>query len=596
MNESGLLALTGIGAAALACQWLAWRIKLPAILFLLITGILLGPLSGWLNPNQLFGELLFPIISLSVAIILFEGSLTLKLDEIRGLESVVRNLITIGLLSTWLIITVSTHWIVGLSWGLSFLFGALVVVTGPTVIVPMLRTVRPNATISNILRWEGIMIDPIGALLAVLVFFIVSGADASHIVFIVATGGLAGALGGYSLGLILRHHLLPEYLHNMATLTWVLCIFTVSNLSAEESGLLAVTIMGMWLANMKQVHTEDILHFKEHLSVLLISGLFIILAARIELNQIATLGWSALGVLIAIQFIARPIKVLISTTGSTLSWQERALIGWIAPRGIVAAAVSALFAIRLEEHGFAEAQLIVPLTFTVIIGTVVLQSMTARYVAEKLEVAEPETNGILFVGAHPFARELALTLNRLDFKTLLADTNWDNISAARMAGLSTYYGNLVSEHADQKLDLVGLGRLLALSPQPELNALASIRYRGEFGRNAVYSLPVSSQDKTEKKQVATRHKGITLFNKSATYAKLANLIGHKAKIRVTQLSDDFDFSDFLQQYGKATLPLLALDAKKQNLLVFTEEEPLEPQSGWSIISLTEDDTPTDQTD
>lgn len=591
MNESGLLALTSIGVIAIACQWLAWRVKLPAILFLLISGLIAGPLTGWLNPDQLFGQLLFPIISLSVAIILFEGSLTLKLDEIRGLETVVRNLLTIGLLSTWLIITVATHWIVELPWALSFLFGALVVVTGPTVIVPMLRTVRPNATISNILRWEGIMIDPVGALLAVLVFFIVSGSAVSHILFIVAIGIFAGIVGGHSLGLVLRHHLLPEYLHNMAALAWVLCVFTAANLTAEESGLLAVTIMGMWLANMKQVHTEDILHFKEHLTILLISGLFIILAARIQTEQIAALGWSAIGVLLAIQFIARPVKVLLSTTGSTLSWQERALIGWIAPRGIVAAAVSALFAIRLEEYGFAEAQLMVPLTFTVIVGTVVLQSTTARYFAEKLGVAEPETNGLLIVGAHTFARELAIALNKLSFKTLLIDSDWDNISAARMAGLLTYYGNPVSEHADQKLDLVGLGRLLALSPQPELNALASIRYRGEFGRNAVYSLPVSSQDKTEKKQVASRHKGNTLFDKDATYTKLANLMGHNAKIRVTSLSEDFDFSSFQQQYGKQSLPLLALDSKTQKLMVFTEEEPLTPQPGWLIISLTEDPSP-----
>lgn len=595
MNDIYFIALTGIAVLSVACQWLAWKIRVPAILFLLLAGILAGPVTGWLNPDQMFGELLHPFISLSVAIILFEGGLTLKLSEIRGLERIVRNLISIGLLSTWLITAAATHWLVGFTWELSFLFGAVVVVTGPTVIVPMLRAVRPNSTITNILRWEGIAIDPIGALLAVLVFnFIVSSSGSNaweHVALdfggILVTGLAIGGLSGYLLGIILRHFLLPEYLHNLASLAFVFSAFTLSNLIMEESGLLAVTVMGMWLANMQRIHIEDIVRFKEHLTVLLISGLFVILAARIEFDQFTALGWSALGVLAAIQFIARPIKVWISTFGSSLHWQEKAIIAWIAPRGIVAAAISTVFALRLEQIGFEQAKLIVPLTFTIIIGTVTLQSATSRWFARALGVMDPDPDGLLIIGANNVSRKIAAALSSLGLKIILTDTNWDNIKAARMEGLTTYFGNPISEHADQFLDLTGIGRLLALSPQPELNALATVGFRSEFGRNEVYTLSASGE-KTEKKTISTKHRGYTLFSDDSTYSKLASTLSRGATIKVTNLTDDFDFSALLGQDRKRIMPMFALNPEGK-LKIFTTSEMLNPQPGWQVISLAQDE-------
>lgn len=360
MNEQQiLLAFGGIGVAAVGCQWLAWRLKLPAILFLLLSGILAGPVLGWLDPQELFGPLLMPLVSLAVALILFEGSLTLHLSEWREIGKVVHRLVTIGALSTWAVITLATHWLLGFDWLLALLFGTLTLVTGPTVIVPMLRVVRPKASIANILRWEGIVIDPIGALLAVVVYsFIIASAEGqglqhSLMTFggVILCGSLFGIVGGWVLGTIMRRQWLPEYLHNLATLAAVLGIFIGANQVMHESGLLAVTLMGMWMANMKDVDVRHILHFKENLSVLLISGLFILLAARLDLHALIALGPLVLILLLVIQFIARPLNVLLSTAGSNLSWRERALLAWIAPRGIVAAAVSAIFAIRLDQAG-----------------------------------------------------------------------------------------------------------------------------------------------------------------------------------------------------------------------------------------------------
>ena len=520
-----LLSFGGIGAAALACQWLAWRLKLPAILFLLLCGILAGPVLGWLSPQQLFGPLLMPLVSLAVALILFEGSLTLHLSQWREIGSVVHRLVTVGALSTWLVIALATHWLLGFEWPLAILFGTLTLVTGPTVIVPMLRVVRPKAAIANILRWEGIVIDPIGALLAVVVYsFIIARTDGdglsqSLVTFagVIFCGSTLGAAGGWLLGQIMRAQWLPEYLHNLASLAAVLGIFIAANQIVHESGLLAVTVMGMWLANMPGVDVRQILHFKENLSVLLISGLFILLAARLDLHALLALGPAVLALLLVIQLLARPLNVLLSTWGSNLNWRERMLLAWIAPRGIVAAAVSAIFAIRLDEAGHEGALLLVPLTFAVIIGTVVLQSATARPLARLLRVAEPAPSGFLIVGANPPARAIAKALQQLGSRVLLTDSSWENIRAARMDGLPTYFGNPASQHADAHLDLVGLGHLLGLSPAGELNALACARFRHDFGHNRLFVLASGlEKQRSDKHRASEEHRGQLLGSSTMT--------------------------------------------------------------------------------
>ncbi len=592
MLESAIPIIAIIGLLSLLCQWLAWWVKLPAILFLLLTGIAVGPWLGWVNPDDLLGELFFPVVSLSVAIILFEGSLTLKFEEIRGLATVVRRLVSIGMLVTWGVMSYACYTLLDFSLPMSLLFGALVVVTGPTVIIPMLRSVRPNSRIASILRWEGIVIDPIGALLAVLVYesiiSLAEGSSLSHtlVVFVktLVIGGSLGCLAGYVLGLLLRHGWLPVYLHNLGTISLVLGTFALSNLLQHESGLLAVTLMGIWLANMRDVNVEDILSFKENLSILLISALFILLAARIELNELIMLGWPALILLAVIQFVARPLAVMVSTLGSDLSWRERSLVAWIGPRGIVAAAISAFFAIRLQDSGIAGAQMLVPLTFIIIIGTVVLQSATARILARMLNVAEPSPRGFLIIGANIVARKLANILTELNYRVLLTDTSWDNIRTARMEGLNTFYGNPVSEYADTHLDLVGIGRLMAVSPQRELNALSSMRYRLEFGQKHLFTLPVlSDTPASEKHLIASRHKGRTLFSEDLTYGKFASLLNKGAKISSTSLTDSFGYDELLVANPKLYC-LFAID-KAERLHVVTEENPVTPQAGWTVVTL-----------
>lgn len=616
MHDQIIFTLAGIGIISILCQWVAWRIKLPAILFLLLAGIVAGPITDWLKPDETFGQLLLPIISLSVAVILFEGSLTLKFKEIQGLEIVVRRLITTGVLVTWIMITVSTHLLLDFSWKLSFLFGAITVVTGPTVVVPMLRTVRPTAKVAKILRWEGIVIDPIGALLGVLVFqFIISEADGAAIgqsllIFLktLLLSSCIGAIAGYGFGQLIRNHLIPEYLHNIAALALVFGVFAASNAVEHESGLLAVTVMGITLTNMKQVPTADILNFKESLSVLLISGLFILLAARINFSLFLSLGWKAAGVFLVIQFIARPVKAFLATRGTSLKIGEKILIAWIAPRGIVAAATAAVFALRLQEHSnetrnllgphpgvlltdmeYLQADMLVPLTFMVIIGTVVLQSMSARYIAIKLGVSEPEAKGVLIVGANSFGRQLAVSLRECGFEVLMADTSWGHIRAARMDGLQTYFGNIVSEHADQHLELIGIGHLLALSEFPEINQLACQRYRAEFGRRAIYSIQTESQGSSGTRSHFTMPLvGRNLFKEHIDIKTLLSMSNKGAKIHKTILTDQFTFQHFIQHHPQGTVALFAV-APNGIIKFFCQDNDFSPKPGWMIVSLVASD-------
>ncbi|MCP8348840.1 sodium:proton antiporter [Pseudomonas sp. FBF18] len=594
MNEQEiLLAFGGIGVAALGCQWLAWRLKLPAILFLLLSGIMAGPILGWLDPQELFGPLLMPLVSLAVALILFEGSLTLHLSQWREIGTVVRRMVTLGALSTWVVISAATHWLLGFDWLLAILFGTLTLVTGPTVIVPMLRVVRPKAAVANILRWEGIVIDPIGALLAVVVYsFIIAsaagdGLSQSLLTFagVILCGSAFGVAGGWLLGQVIRHQWLPEYLHNLASLAAVLGIFIASNQVMHESGLLAVTLMGMWLANMKGVDVRQILHFKENLSVLLISGLFILLAARLDLNALLGLGPAVLALLLVIQLIARPLNVALSTWGSQLNWRERALLAWIAPRGIVAAAVSAIFAIRLDEAGHAGALLLVPLTFAVIIGTVVLQSATARPLARLLKVAEPAPSGFLIVGANAPARALGTALQQLGSRVLLADSSWENIRAARMEGLPTYFGHPASQHADAHLDLVGLGHLLGLSPAGELNTLACTRFRHDFGHQRLFVLASGlERQRSDKHRASDEHRGRLFGSQALTYVQLANLFNQGAELYTTHLTEAFGWADYQALHGDRATLLFARDASGW-VYVVGPDTALKPGPGWTLVAL-----------
>ncbi len=586
MDQNLLYIIAAILVLGVGAQWLSWRLKQPSILALLVLGIIAGPVTGLLRPDEQFGDLLFPMVSLGVALVLFEGGMTLKFRDLKGHGRVVTNLVSWGALLNWLLMAAGCWLLAGFSLPIALLFAALVVVTGPTVINPLLRTMRAKPEVSQVLRWEGILIDPVGALLAVLVFqYIVSGAE-SWAVFAqsIGVGLIAGFAGAISLGLVLRKHWVPEYLINVVTLAWVIMMFAGSDYIAHESGLLTVTVMGIWLGNMKDVGVSEILSFKESLSVLIISVLFIVLGARVDPLDILATGWSGVVVLLVV-LLARPVVVWAAALGGNYTWRQKALLSWVAPRGIVAAAVSSLFALRLEDVGYPGASDLVAYTFLVIIATVVLQSLTAGAATRALGLAEAEPNGVLIVGANGVARAIGQALVRQGFRVKLADTSYEEIRSARMAGLETYYGDPISSHADQYLELVGIGRLFAMSRRSRWNTLACLKYRGEFGPKRVFSLRnAEEREVSDRERPADEFRAPRLFGNDITYQKLASLLARGAEIRAINLNAEFDLAAYKEKNGSSILPMFTITTEGK-LRVINDDAPVEEMSEGKLLAL-----------
>ena len=591
--------IAGIALCSVLAQWIAWAFRVPAILFLLLTGLILGPFSGVLEPDALLGDLLFPVVSLSVAVILFEGSLTLHFRELKGIGKVVRNLCSIGMITTCLVISLSAYWILELNWRVAAVLGAVLVVTGPTVIAPLLNSMRPNQDIDRILRWEGIVIDPIGALFAVLVFEAVmlvgQGEVLSHtIIALFKTLGVGltiGVVAGWLTTLLIRREWLPFELHKFGILALVLISFTVSNHLSHESGLLAVTVFGIWLANQDELEIDSVLEFKEDLSMILISSLFILLAARLKLSDLMMLHSDVFIFLAIVLFVARPACIAISTFKTDLPLKSRLVLAWIAPRGIVAAAVGSVFALSMVEAGIADAEKIVPLIFTVIIVTVVLQSLTATPLAKLLKVRQPAPNTILIIGANHVARAIACGLKDQNIPVHLSDPAWENCKMARMDGVPCYYGNPQSEHAERYLPLTTIRSVLALSPNRHHNALGVQYFSHLLDENDVFSLRSSTNHAKANKDSATFLSRQILFGDNGAYARLSSLIAKGGKVSATRISEEFSWEQYKDVNSEA-IPLFILNGEKSDdddspikIRPFTTNMEKTPQVGERIVAL-----------
>ncbi len=591
MAEETFFGLAGIMVLGILAQWIAWRIGLPSILLLLVFGFIAGPVTGFLDPDAVFGRLLFPVVSFSVAVILFEGGLSLKLAELRETGRVVHRLITIGALATWFLAAAASNLILGLDMPFSVLLGAILVVSGPTVIIPLLRHVRPAGRVASVLRWEGILIDPVGALLAVLVYeAILAGrfgemgvVALSGILKTLLIGGALGGLGAFFMVLFLRRYWIPDFLQSPVTLMVVIAVFTASNMLQPESGLLTVTVMGIVLANQGRVKVRHIIEFKENLRVLLISGLFILLAARLDMADLEYLSIRSFVFLLVLILLVRPVSVLLSTLGTELRWRERVFLSLIYPRGIVAAAVASVFALGLAGAGHPQAELLVPLTFMVIVGTVAVYGLGARVVARWLRVARPSPQGVLIVGAHPWAVAIAKALMAEGFRVLITDTNWYKVRSARMEGVPVYYGSILSESVFQDIDLEGIGKLLALTSNDSVNSLATLHFEDEFGSSEVYQLRPQSEDRGVAGAPKHLH-GRYLFGPEIDFRYLARCFAKGAVIKKTNITEEFGFDDFKKMYGEEAVPLFLITEDKR-LVVFTADREITPKPGQTILSL-----------
>ncbi len=591
MSEHLLVGLAGILILGIGAQWLAWRLRLPSILLLLLFGFLAGPITGFIQPDRLFGELLFPLVSISVAVILFEGGLTLRLAELPKAGSAIFRLISVGALATWLVTAVSARFILNLDWSLAVLLGAILIVTGPTVIGPLLRQIRPKGQTGPVLKWEGILIDPVGAVLAVLIFeAILSGefAQAPNVVIggvlqTLIIGVAFGFLGAAIMIVFLRRFWIPDHLQNGVSLLLAVSMFAISNELHPESGLLTVTLMGIVLANQKWVSIKHIIEFKENLRVLLIGVLFIMLAARIQLADVIALGWQGLLFLAVLIGLARPLSVLLSTWRSGLNWKEKLFLSWMAPRGIVAASVASIFAFELVEAGHSGAQQLVTATFLVIVGTVSLYGLTAGPLALRLRLSEQDPQGILFIGAHDLARAMAAALQNQGFRTFLIDTNQKNINLSHEVGLRAYLGDAISEELMDDLELTGIGRSLAVTSNSDVNSLAALHFTEMFGRAEVYQLPTKNNSESYEES-SHPLRGRILFGRNKTFTFLMDQLANEAVIATTRLTDTFDYVAFQTKYGSQAIPLFLITENQQLIIYTTDYQPI-PKPGQTLISI-----------
>lgn len=591
MEAQVMSAIAFVVVLSMAAQWIAWRIKLPSILLLLTFGIIAGPVTGLVDTDHLLGELLFPVVSLSVAIILFEGGLSLRLDDLRDIGVVFRRLISVGVLITWGVTTLAARLFLNLEWDLSILLGAILIVTGPTVVIPLLNQIRPNARLSSVLRWEGIVIDPVGAVIAVLVFEQIILTEPSlgtallGIVETLVDGIFIGVVVARALVEAFRRYWVPEYLQNPVVLMAVLGAFALSNELRAESGLLTVTVMGIAMANQKKFDIRHIVEFKENLQVLLISSLFILLGARLNIEALTQLGAGVVIFLGIVMLVARPLSVFASTWRSDFSFKERLFISWMAPRGIVAASVASIFSLELIEHGRPEADILVPLTFMVIITTVAVYGLTAGKLGQRMGLIQTNPQGVLFIGAHSWARQLAHEVKRAGFRVVMADSSAPNVEHAIEEGLNAYHRDVLTDSIMDVIDFSGIGSVLAMTQNDEVNSLASLHFKDIFPEHEIFQLP-HPQEAENPDVVTSRLGGQTLFGKDMTFDYLSLRFNTGADIYALQVQD----VERMRSRLSKLLPLFVVTPEK-NLQMWTAEEPPELQVGQTIIGLLD---PADQ--
>jgi len=567
-------------ALGILAQWLAWRLKLPSILILLAFGFGLSLTTGVRIDDYLERETLLALVGIFVAIILFEGGLTLKFSELREAGAPVIRLCTLGVLIAFGLTSVAASYIFGWNWRIAALLGAILVVTGPTVVAPLLRVIKPTRKISSILKWEGIVVDPIGAILALLVFQVaIAGGvqSASESVFLtlgktILVGIVVAIALAKVIEILLRRHLIPDFLESVFLLAVVAVAFAASNAIQEESGLLTVTVLGIALANQKSVSVRDILEFKENLRVLIISLLFILLSGRIASQELGAVALPSLALLAVLLFIVRPASVYLANLGSkSVNYRERTFLAALAPRGIVAAAVTSVFAIELDDAAAkgelpsaiaGQAEHLVPVVFLVIIGTVLVYGLLASPLAQRLGLSNRNARGVLFAGADAWTRLIAKTLLNDGHPVMLLDTRYENVAAARMMGLNAIRANILSEHVEENLEFPGITQLVAGTSNDEVNSLATGEFAHIFGKANVWQITPSDKDAHPSTSIASHRRGRICFSEEPTFQNLQNLAYHDGIIKKTLLTEIFTLENFHEVHGEEAVILFLHDEGK----------------------------------
>lgn len=581
----------GLGIIA---QWLAWRCKIPSILLLLIFGfgakILFGISIGTHLDSNEMEHLLLPIIGLSVAMILFEGGLTLKLSDLRESGTPVLRLCTIGVLVSFALTSAIGIYFFQWNWRVATILGSILVVTGPTVIGPLLHHVKPTKKVAAILRWEGIVVDPIGAILAVLAFQTAISGDwettkttlLHTITTTLVVGGGAAYLLTRIIAYLFKRHFIPDFLHTVFIISAVAIAYTVSNHFTAESGLLTVTVMGITLANQKSVSVKHVLEFKENLRLLIISILFLVMSGNIVTDDLARAAREGIILLLLLIIVVRPASLFIANLFSKRTTRnERIFLAAMAPRGVVAAAVTSVFALEMQHASnkagmeeiitpeiAAQMQNAVPVMFIIIVGTVAFYGLLAFPLANRLGLATRNPSGVLFAGADNWTRTIAKALHEDGHEVLMLDTNFANVTAARMEGIPAKHANILSDSVEEEIDFSQIGQLVAATPNDEVNSLAAREYNHIFGSANIWQVAPTDDDAHRTKSVASHMRGRILFPNRPKYSTLRNLLQEGYKVKKTSISDQYTYSDFVADNEGAIV-----------LFTYSKDKGLRPASG-----------------
>lgn len=599
--DFGLYITIILGLGILA-QWLAWRFKFPSILLLLAFGFGAALLFNISIDNYLtdkLGEtLLLPIVGLSVAIILFEGGLTLKFSELRESGSPVLRLCTIGVAIAFILTTAIGIYIFNWNWRVAAILGSILVVTGPTVIAPLIRHIKPSRKVGSIVKWEGIVVDPIGAMMAVLIFQAATSGDleSARTTVLITIGKtlLIGVVFAFILSklieLLLKHHLIPDFLHSVFIISVIAVAFSASNYFVSESGLLTVTVLGIALANQKSVSVKHILEFKENLRVLIISLLFIVLSGRVNTDDIQTVALDGLLLLALLIFIVRPASIFLSNLFcNQTNFKEQLFLASLAPRGIVAAAVTSIFALELEHASHhaelkdiitpdiaAQAQQMVPMVFIVIVGTVTFYGLLAAPLANRLGLASKNPRGVLFAGANSWARLIAKALHNDGHDVLMLDTNYSNVAAAKMESIPAQRANILSEYVEEELDFTGIGQLLAATHNDEVNSLAAKEFNHIFGSADIWQVAPLDDKQHHTTAVSSLMRSRILFPGRPNHEELDRLATAGATIKTTTISEQYTYDQFLQDNPDSIL--FFLNSEDKGLRPATEDIKVGPNT------------------
>ncbi|WP_282048718.1 cation:proton antiporter [Maribacter aquivivus] len=601
-----MLELAGIIILGILAQWVAWRLKLPAILPLILIGLIVGPISTlytedhskiiepiWNGTKGLFpGDSLYYFVSLAISIILFEGGLTLKRSEIKNIGPVITKLITLGSLTTFFGAALAAYFLFGLSWQLSFLFSALIIVTGPTVITPILRNIPLKKDVSAILKWEGILIDPIGALAAVLVYEFISVGEGQAYTMtalvefgkILLFGFTFGFTFAHALTFLIKKSLIPHYLLNVVSLSVVLGVFVMSDVFAHESGLLAVVVMGMVMGNTNLPNIKELLYFKESLSILLISILFILLAANIDISDLELIyTWKTIVLFLAIVLVIRPLGVFLSSIGSNLKLNEKLFISWVGPRGIVAAGIASLFGSKLIARGEPGADYITPLVFMIVLGTVLLNATTARIFAKLIGVFLNKSEGILILGASKVSRLIGEYLHKNDRHVVLIDNNQSNIEKANKLGLEAISANIYSDNLTDNIELNDIGYLMALTANSDINRYAIDKFQDAFGENGSFRL-VDADEMSDPENNPKEG----LFSHTDDFIKLTEAARKYPAIHEIELHDTEHYEGLIEitKADADIVPLFLIDPEGEiHIITAFSKEFTDIQKGYKLAYL-----------